>query len=361
MRVLIYEPLPDMNRAPIIAQLAKTLMADGHDVLVVIEEKLIYTLLGKLTHQGVINCSRTWRRHIGAHKEINVYKLKTPWNLYWLVNATNFADRLQDVATLRRQQYRKLLDDFAPDRIFVWNGQHEHLQDFMSTAKQTHEGRFIYMECGWFPQKGTIYFDSEGVNAASSIAMQPMPPLNPDERQQLDIWQQNYAKVNSTEVISKRIFVPLQVETDTNITLYSPFKSMQEFVNYLSSWVPQEYSVVLRPHPLAAPSAQPTTPRPGFLLESHVPVEQLIDTAELVVGINSTVLLQALARKKPVICFGNGFLPATSTHASFSAARINTYNTASSLLYTLIFNKQDSTKSCAHARRYLGENRSTSQ
>lgn len=353
MRVLIYEPLPDMNRAPIIAQLAKTLMADGHEVLVVIEEKLIYTLLGKLTHQGVINCSRTWRRHIATDPKIKVCTLKTPPGLYWFVNASNFSDRLAKISELRKEHYSKLLTSFNPEKIFVWNGQHEHLQDFMMLSKQTHEGKFVYMECGWFPQKGTIYFDTEGVNAASSIAKLPTRTLTPSEHQQLQQWLASYTPTSAEKMVPKLVFVPLQVDTDTNISVYSPFKNMQELILFLERWLPPEYSAVLRPHPLQRAENEPPQLRENFHIDSKTEIRALIDRSEIVIGINSTVLLEAIARGRPVICFGEGFLSKTNIELPFSQSVRNTMGNCQHMIYELAIKAQDSTASCLKATSFV--------
>lgn len=358
MRVLIYEPLPDMNRGPIVAQLAKTLLADGHDVLVVIEEKLIYTLLGKLSSQRVINCTLTWREHIGRHEKLSIYKLRTPPFIYTLVNRSNYQTRLKKIASLRTEQYDRLLKAFNPEKIFIWNGQHEHLQDFMEIAKRNNGHDFIYMECGWFPQKGTIYFDKKGVNAASSIAHEKNLEICGQQLQELETWRMQFLDNPDTKAPPQSrqnfIFLPLQVETDTNITLYSPFKSMQGFLDYVSRWIPEEFSLVVRPHPLSETDISAQS-NPRFLIDTQSPASELISASSMVIGINSTMLLESLMYKKQVIAFGDGFLEKTGIGTPFQQATINTFDTRAGLLYRMALHHQDQTSSCANAAALLRE------
>jgi|GEM_PF-2654478 len=102
--------------------------------------------------------------------------------------------------------------------------------------------------------------------------------------------------------LSKPIFVPLQDEGDTNITKFSPFKKMDDFVGYLSKNYPKQQFIV-RPHPLFKDvyigkynNVEIDPPSNNYL--------ETLNQCGLVMGINSTTLLESALYNKPVIAFG---------------------------------------------------------
>jgi hypothetical protein len=169
--------------------------------------------------------------------------------------------------------------------------------------------KFNYIEHGWFPQKDYYYIDPEGVNARSSIAKNAPPQINKAQKDKLKKWLFNYTKkYHHIAEKPKQILVPLQVDTDTNITLHSPFKSMKEFINYLEKEIPDDYNVILRPHPLGEYDYPITSSKNNFTVDSGSNLNQLVAESKYIIGINSTVLLEGLCFKKDVIPLGYGIL-----------------------------------------------------
>lgn len=127
------------------------------------------------------------------------------------------------------------------------------------------------------------------------------------------------------------VFVPLQVETDSQIIQYSPqLKSMRNLVAIVCEGV-LEYNlryetdlhVVFKPHPVdtsiaLGPIEDRLRAYPHASMERAYTSAQLIAGAELVMTINSTVGLEALMQFKPVVTLGNAFynLPRLVTHCS---------------------------------------------
>lgn len=307
MKILIYEPLPDINRAPFIARLAVALQAQGHEVLLALEERLIYTLRGALTPQGVINCRGVICAFIASNRALRYIVLPASGHFYRQVTARNLEAKQRALSVERASHYRGLLDRWKPDLVIIWNGQAEHQRDFMDCLSGSGGCDTLFLECGWFPQRDYFYWDRDGVNARSSIAGRSPPELDDVQREQVRAWKRDYtAAYRDIAEQRKLILVPLQVDTDSNVTLHSPFASMAEFLQHLVAAVRPDYRVIVRPHPLASYPYDIDCGRSNFQVDRRTPLYELIAAAEYVIGINSTVLLEALAFEKKVLAFGRG-------------------------------------------------------
>ncbi|MDI4652857.1 MULTISPECIES: hypothetical protein [Pseudoalteromonas] len=338
MRILIYEPLADMVKAPFFSSLGTQLASEGHDVIIACEQKVIYTLQGRLTEKGVINCTSTICAHIASNKSIR-YTCFMPNNkaLYKNVSQHTLADKLNTIARYRNSFYSQLLNEFNPDLIYIWNGQAEHQQDFVILAKNL-GFKFNYLELGWFPQKNHYYIDPIGVNANSSIANLKPYTLKKAEKDKLEQWVAEYTKPYSNiDTKKKQILVPLQVDTDTNITNHSPFSNMREFIEYLELAIPDTYTVIIRPHPLAQYAYSIKSQKPNFFFNTKVELYELIAQSEYIIGINSTVLLEGICFGKKVCALGEGIIPKRSLDNFLTK---NENDDLSYLLYNLIFKYQ---------------------
>lgn len=108
------------------------------------------------------------------------------------------------------------------------------------------------------------------------------------------------------EKIGKFIFIPLQVNSDTQTILYSDFKDSYDFLStVIPKLKPLGYHIVLKQHPFETEPVDYT----AFVdeqvsLYSKCDLNALIDRAEFVVTINSSVGLQAIERGKKVVACG---------------------------------------------------------
>ncbi len=241
--------------------------------------------------------------------------------------------------------FGELLDRIHPDAVFIWNG----ASDGDHITRQLVDERDIpcrFGELGWFPQSTTLHFDTEGTNARSSIRHLDLGSIHIDPR--LEDWITAWQAKQETPPPDRTgyVFVPLQDERDLNITLASPYATMDAFVSTLAARHPSE-TFIVRPHPhLPAPAL---TPRPNVEVRSDGTIHSWIAHADAVVGINSTVLLESLAWGKPTHAVGTGLATdldvlyeaenadQLTIHRSVDAARTDRTNR---LLSELIFVRQ---------------------
>ncbi len=204
------------------------------------------------------------------------------------------------------RDFGELLDRIRPDVMFLWNG----ATDAHAITRRFANQRGIpirYAELGWFPQSTTMHFDLEGTNARSAIRKLDLSRIRVDPR--LDEWLDDWRRRQLGDARQPPgapagyIFVPLQDERDTNITLASPYPTMNAFVTALAERFPRERFIV-RPHPHFADVE--IAPRPNVHVTTEGTLHAWLRNADAVVGINSTVLLEALAWDKPTHSVGAG-------------------------------------------------------
>jgi capsule polysaccharide modification protein KpsS len=307
-QILIYEPLPDINRAPIWAAFARSLASSGYKVAILVEPSLLYSANADNSSVSVIDCAHVINAYLDTEPSFETIKLRISADIYANIDADNVNERIRLVRSARKAQYRAVMERLKPHTCYVWNGQYNYLSDFLDIARTTGNTLLQFVECGWFPQSGTIYIDRKGVNAASRLAEEIAQLI---KARQAEFPASNPFRESLPGKKRSYIFVPLQVDTDTNITIHSSYSSMNEFIAHLEQWIPPELNVVLRPHPLYDRTRPLQRKRKNFFIDSTLPIRELIKNAELVIGLNSTVLLEALSAGKPVITMAKGILPPT--------------------------------------------------
>ncbi len=246
--------------------------------------------------------------------------------------ATKAAEEFGSVSYVNRVlgAYSLLAKTLQPDMAFVWNGAIFWQRALVQVAEQ-YEIPFYYMERGLFPD--TFVVDPDGVNYCSSLAGQKWPLMkapmpNQEENEQLDQFRYQIQKSRRTIVSqgtdldgdearkqlkiptgAKVILLPLQIESDTNILFNSPFyQTMPQVIKDVQQGIMEIGNVflVIKPHPedkdrldeLAALCGQ------RCRLCSDLSLPTLLDMADVVITINSTVGLEALIQDKPVVALG---------------------------------------------------------
>tara|TARA_Y100000296_G_scaffold57290_1_gene65709 strand:- start:13937 stop:15190 length:1254 start_codon:yes stop_codon:yes gene_type:complete len=117
--------------------------------------------------------------------------------------------------------------------------------------------------------------------------------------------EQLFEKVDFDK-IGKFVFIPLQVNSDTQTILYSDFKDSYDFLSTVIPKLKQlGFHIVLKQHPFETEPVDYSS----FVCEqvslfSKCDLNALIDRAEFVVTINSSVGLQAIERGKKVVACG---------------------------------------------------------
>ncbi len=198
--------------------------------------------------------------------------------------------------------FEEMLDLAQADLIYIWNGG----SDGDAITRRIADARGIpcrFGELGWFPQSETLYFDTEGTNARSSIRKLNLSehPADPRIDEWLRDWRARQAAPHPGT--DGYVFVPLQDERDLNITLASPYQTMDEFVSALAARLPHERFIV-RPHP-HFPDVQLAN-HANVTVRADGPLNGWLRHADAVVGINSTVLLESLAWGRPTHAVGVG-------------------------------------------------------
>jgi len=208
------------------------------------------------------------------------------------------------IATVYNKEPLKI----RPDIFFVWNGE--------SKASRAAAAGFgcpvIYAEKAWLPaDKDHFYFDMKGVNFSGTLKDWKFEkPLNKYELERLAEYLIDYRMRRLARPDSffgkKYVLLPLQVEEDSQIKLHSPFKRMQDFINYAAERLPDK-TIYVKPHPASAGLRAEDLRYPANCKLVRGPIHNLIRNAEFVVTINSTVGVEALSYYKPVIVLGNAF------------------------------------------------------
>lgn len=214
------------------------------------------------------------------------------------------------------EHFNYVLNRFKPNFVFTWNGSSIG-DETTSTLAQTYGAKMVFSEQGWFPQKDTMYFDLTGCNGKCSSQNTIWPAPDTKGTTQLlaarkkyitQTGLENFFTVDTFNIaspeLSKPIFVPLQDERDLNIILDSPFKNMNSFVSFLCKSYPQ-YQFIVRPHP--------KYPNPNLgdytnveLGNPKIPMFKQLSRCGMVIGINSTTLLESALLGFTVISYGKG-------------------------------------------------------
>jgi acetyltransferase-like isoleucine patch superfamily enzyme len=308
LHFLIYLEMPNKHRAPIMAMLARTLLRGGHAVTIACEPQIAYRF-GANPQIYVENNTKHIDAHFGGSLRSCVFTLST---------FTDDSVEGLEASNLRRSQLLgALISEKRPDRVVVWSGNFHYQEGTLAALRDCGLGtKILFAEVAWFSQREYIYLDGKGVNAFSTLPGQVYPPLTAHKRSRLEAWRARYSvkRLGTTPALAARaptIFVPLQIDTDTSIVMSSPFKSMREFIGFLERWIPPHYEVVVKLHPKATYPYIVTSGRDNFRIVAGGAIEQYMAMADAVVGINSTVLLEAAALGKRTIAFGTGLFSGT--------------------------------------------------
>ena len=207
-------------------------------------------------------------------------------------------------ATLTEEQFYKALPE--TDLVFMWNGGLGQEKDISTLCKESGIPVY-YMELGWLPQAGTFYFDRKGVNYESTLTDWKYKELTQEQKQNIAAKRAYYHQCHAkTTGIDEKdfVFVPLQVEGDSQIVNHSPrIKKMQQLVDYVCSFV--EGKIIFKTHPKDDPGEIKYPAR--CKLYKTGTTHDFLPKCKYVVTINSTVGVEALTYNKPVITLGNAF------------------------------------------------------
>lgn len=225
-----------------------------------------------------------------------------------------------------------ILKTLKPDVVLVWNGQMRK-NGVMAIAAKDMGIPVYYAEKGMLPN--SWYIDPKGVNASSSIASSRMDLSDisnddvEDFKKQIfsidksgsSSWEQPDRKgpkqIRKQLKIGKEqkiVFFPGQVDSDTNIIIYSPqFDHVKDALKWLSDNISEkEFFILAKPHPKGSDSIedyQTILGKKGRAM-AELNIIDAIEISDIIITINSTVAFEGAIRGKPVFLLGKSILDA---------------------------------------------------
>jgi hypothetical protein len=191
---------------------------------------------------------------------------------------------------------------FDPGRVVIFNGYHRPIH----AAARYIERRWktVYMEHGWLPQRDHNYIDTKGTGGRSSLLTAWRHLVGREERVSSTMLKlKQLYRPNRIELSlpSGYILVPMQLERDTSIVYDSPwFKSMPSLVGFVQRHFP-DYPIVVKLHPMDDAVYDFTN---VTTISGRIPMNDLVPGAEMIIGINSTSLIEALIHGKRIGALG---------------------------------------------------------
>jgi capsular polysaccharide export protein len=202
------------------------------------------------------------------------------------------------------------------NQIMLWNGITFRQAIAIQIAK-LYDIKPVYIENGLMPNR--IVIDKKGVNFFNSVPREkeffenyknesPLPesliPRQPKNAKK-------FANIKKEPLPEKFIFIPFQVDYDTQIMLYSPWiKNMRHLFSIVEEVSKKtDITFVFKEHP----SSQKNYPdlhkkcNSKIVFANGYPTQELIQKSSAVITINSTVGIESLLFNKKVIVLGNAF------------------------------------------------------
>lgn len=207
-----------------------------------------------------------------------------------------------------------LIEKMEADVVGAWNGQKLPSSSVAFAAKAM-DKEVVYFENGLLPHSTTC--DVNGVNCLNSL---PRDEVFYEQfsgevtlPQTLQVRERAKAKAEGIAIDAlpeRYIFVPFQVETDSQVISNSPWiKSMaqlwQHIVNALDMANDPNLTIVIKEHPSDVIRHDKLHNKdPRIIFTNQCSTQELIENAEAVMTINSTVGIESLLLGKKVIVLG---------------------------------------------------------
>ena len=211
-----------------------------------------------------------------------------------------------------------LLEHAKPNQLVIWNGHTGWVANILRNFGRKQGMPRYFLERSVFPD--AVYIDPAGTNGNSELSrlsvedlirlnspVSPRPPemiSKPRDENRLRALRESGPWKDARMLV----LVPLQVQSDTNILLFSPdIERMAEFVEQVhQSYHMPGVALIVRPHPEEVLKNLGLPELPGVHVDSSGDLETWMDAADLIVTINSTVGMQGLLKGKPVVALGHG-------------------------------------------------------
>lgn len=215
-------------------------------------------------------------------------------------------------------RYSRYLQNAAPEVSVVWNGL-KFRQEIWCLAANNLNIKLHYMENGLIAGYTTL--DAQGVNFGNSLprdaefyrqyAIQQNLKVSTDA---LPLRNEPFKDITSLPT-GRYVFIPLQVNGDSQIVRYSPWvQNMAHLSDIVIECLPVfnalNLNVVIKPHPKCSTPNQGIIKKlkaQGISVVTDVDSKTLVANAEAVMTVNSTVGLEALQAGVKTIVMGEAF------------------------------------------------------
>jgi capsular polysaccharide export protein len=191
------------------------------------------------------------------------------------------------------------------DMILLWNDMKWHQYLIKKIAFEINV-KTMFFENGTLPN--TVTFDSVGVNFNNSVPRDQAFYLNRLVKSE----NLNGSELKAIKIEDGYIFVPFQVDYDTQIISHSPWvQNMEDFywvLDRLVTSLPKTLTIIIKEHPKSARNydyLHYKNPRIKFYNSEKT--DTLVLNSLMVMTINSTVGLESIINNKPVLVLGNAF------------------------------------------------------
>lgn len=218
--------------------------------------------------------------------------------------------------------YYEILSKSNVQTVVVWGGYRITQASFLLAAKNLGLTT-VFLENGFLPN--TTQVDSHGVNIKGSLSKEADFYLSCHFEQGISSLPQTLVKreskrersntVQERDLLPERyVFIPFQVNDDTQILINSPrIKSMEQFFDEICSianaFQDNNVTFVIKEHPscnhdYAKLHDKLNQIKINIVFINDESTEELIKHSLAVITINSSVGMESLLFKKPVICLG---------------------------------------------------------
>lgn len=213
-------------------------------------------------------------------------------------------------------RYYALLDN-AYTKVLIWNGGkfRERIAIEVATIQNI---KIYYFENGLLPN--TMVFDSQGINYENSVPRKRI--FFENYKSTITLPQNLVPRIGKDRdsfkgaknlLPTEYIFVPFQVDADTQILMQSPWiKNMRMLFDVIEKLSKDtKYHFVLKEHPSSGVKYsdlhQRTKNIPQINFHNSHSTQHLIEKSLAVITINSTVGIESLLFHKKVIVLGDAF------------------------------------------------------
>ena len=223
--------------------------------------------------------------------------------------------------TLLYSIYRHTLIVSKPDIVVLWNGL-KYRQRIVVSAAKTLDIAICYMENGLLPDKTTL--DFRGINFGNSVPRQPTYYKQYYQAHNLSniahdttVTATAPSALPPKELPDNYYFLPLQVNTDSQIIEYSQWLTSMMALIHAITRAYQKYEerlpyIVFKTHP-KCPYDYSSIERNlrdqsnKFIFLNNVDSQILVRHSAAVITINSTVGINAIRHRKPLLVLGQAF------------------------------------------------------